>query len=417
MNWVSRSDVGEKCQMIKLTSRRHEKVYDGDFHCVYQIGNMDDECFTADIRPEKWCENEVGFNLRNEAFLHAERLFGSPLEDDMIERLEYELEHIESSDAEIVFLLMKDISDASTALGYELSSGRAGASLVAYVLGITPINPIVYEIPYEGVFRLGSDCKSVSINIGIPPSIFERIVDGLKKNYGKFNFLGVAPYFYWGQHLSDPQGSSYSFDKRYTDLSIYKDFNLDIIHDLQEATGRKFNDIPYDDKKTLDAFEGRQFEHWIVAGLWERYADFRREDIPRSFEEIYQRIGLNLASHRHFIQRDLIESGAMSLSDALSSREAVMTTLMKHGCSRSEAFSFSEYVRTGRGINMDRFGDMLRSATVSGLPAWFVPSCEDIRYLPLKASVLSFALFVFRTAYYRVHFEDQFEQIVAMGGS
>lgn len=82
----------------------------------------------------------------------AKRLYGDPLNDEIRERLVFELYIMKTMGFPGYFLIVQDfINAARTQLGVSVGPGRGSAagSAVAYCLGITKIDPIQYDLLFE----------------------------------------------------------------------------------------------------------------------------------------------------------------------------------------------------------------------------------------------------------------------------
>lgn len=79
----------------------------------------------------------------------AHELYGNPLPKEIQERMELELNWIMEHDADIVYLLAKELVKKTNEKGYLVGyRGNIGSSYIAYILGITKINPLPKQ--YEG---------------------------------------------------------------------------------------------------------------------------------------------------------------------------------------------------------------------------------------------------------------------------
>jgi DNA polymerase-3 subunit alpha len=86
------------------------------------------------------------------AYEGAERRYGSPLSDDLKERIKFELHIMKTMGFPGYFLIVQDfINAARKDLGVAVGPGRGSAagSCVAYCLGITQIDPIKYDLLFE----------------------------------------------------------------------------------------------------------------------------------------------------------------------------------------------------------------------------------------------------------------------------
>ena len=86
------------------------------------------------------------------AYEGAERRYGSPLTDELKERLNFELYIMKTMGFPGYFLIVQDfINVAREKLGVSVGPGRGSAagSCVAYCLGITQIDPVKYDLLFE----------------------------------------------------------------------------------------------------------------------------------------------------------------------------------------------------------------------------------------------------------------------------
>lgn len=75
--------------------------------------------------------------------IHAEKIYGSALPDIVRDRLEWELNSISKHDFATIFTIAERLVERSKTNGYTVGSrGNIAASLVAFLLGITNVNPL-----------------------------------------------------------------------------------------------------------------------------------------------------------------------------------------------------------------------------------------------------------------------------------
>ncbi|MDB4940357.1 MAG: polymerase subunit alpha, polymerase subunit alpha protein [Candidatus Doudnabacteria bacterium] len=98
--------------------------------------------------------------LRTETFHKALKFYGIENPEDkngpkilppnIIERLEYELNIIVNKGFSTYFLVLADIVNAAHEMGVITNTrGSAAGSMVGYVIGITNVDPIVFQLPFE----------------------------------------------------------------------------------------------------------------------------------------------------------------------------------------------------------------------------------------------------------------------------
>ncbi len=90
--------------------------------------------------------------LKKLAYDGAARRYGTPLSDDLVERLTFELHIMKTMGFPGYFLIVEDFIRAGREqLGVSVGPGRGSAagSVVAYCLGITQIDPLKYDLLFE----------------------------------------------------------------------------------------------------------------------------------------------------------------------------------------------------------------------------------------------------------------------------
>ncbi len=99
--------------------------------------------------PEQF-ENDYEY-LRHLTYEGAKERWGDPLDEKIIERLEFELQTIKGMGFPSYFLIVWDFIRAARELGVSVGPGRGSAagSAVAYALKITNIDPIEYDLLFE----------------------------------------------------------------------------------------------------------------------------------------------------------------------------------------------------------------------------------------------------------------------------
>jgi DNA polymerase III subunit alpha len=89
--------------------------------------------------------------LRKKVYEGAERRYGVPLRNEVVDRLETELGVIEQMGFPAYFLIVADLCDHARETGIRLGPGRGSAAgcAVAYCTGITDLDPIEHDLIFE----------------------------------------------------------------------------------------------------------------------------------------------------------------------------------------------------------------------------------------------------------------------------
>ena len=129
--------------------------------------------------------------LRSLVWAGAERRYGA-LNDATRERLERELDVIEAKDFPGYFLIVHDLVQKARELGI-LCQGRGSAanSAVCYVLGITAVDSIFYNLPFERFLSSMRD-EEPDIDVDFDSERREEIIQYVYDTYGRRNAAQVA---------------------------------------------------------------------------------------------------------------------------------------------------------------------------------------------------------------------------------
>ena len=134
--------------------------------------------------------------LAHLTMIGAEKRYGSPLTDEVAERLKFELHIMKTMGFPGYFLIVQDfIAAAREQLGVWVGPGRGSAagSAVAYCLGITQIDPIKYDLLFERF--LNPDRISLpDIDIDFDDEGRGRVLDWVTKKYGKEKVAHIITY-------------------------------------------------------------------------------------------------------------------------------------------------------------------------------------------------------------------------------
>ncbi|MFI5627179.1 error-prone DNA polymerase [Nocardioides sp. NPDC051685] len=108
------------------------------------------------------------------------------------QRVEHELDVIESKDFPGYFVIVHDIVEFARGEGI-LCQGRgsAAASAVCYALGITAIDPVFYELPFERFISVHRE-EEPDIDVDFDSDKREKVIQWVYDTYGRRNAAQVA---------------------------------------------------------------------------------------------------------------------------------------------------------------------------------------------------------------------------------
>jgi DNA polymerase-3 subunit alpha len=132
--------------------------------------------------------------LHHLTYAGAERRYGE-ITDAIRERIDFELLTIENSGYPGYFLIVQDFIAAARAMGVSVGPGRGSAagSVVAYCLGITNIDPLLYNLLFERF--LNPDRVSLpDIDIDFDDEGRSRVMDYVINKYGSKQVAQIITY-------------------------------------------------------------------------------------------------------------------------------------------------------------------------------------------------------------------------------
>ncbi|MCR5186620.1 MAG: hypothetical protein K6D97_05850, partial [Clostridia bacterium] len=274
-----------------------------------------------------------------------------------------------------------------------LLRGTIGSSFIVYLLEVTEINPIEYNIPFEVSGGIEGNRKpdfAIVFSERYLAKIRSYIECILKEN----------------NLLTDETAND--------GLKLYllENTDLDIVLKLEKVTDKKHTTILIDDEETMkliknaDTLGVSEFNHIFVRNMI-------LEIQPNNFEDLVKISGLSHGTNVWTNNaQELIERGIATLNEVITCRDDIMNYLIKQGIEKEIAFNIMEVVRKGR-IRENReekweeYKEIMKKHDV---PEWYIKSCEKIAYLFPRAHAINYILNSFRLAYYKAHYPKAFYQ-------
>lgn len=131
--------------------------------------------------------------LKHLAFKKAENKYGITLPNEVVERLNHELDIVCSRGYADYFLIIEDlVRHAHDELNLWVGPGRSSfpCSLLCYCLGITQIDPLAYQLPFERFMCKYNPCWP-DIDLDIETSGKDKLFSYLKNKYGDEHFANI----------------------------------------------------------------------------------------------------------------------------------------------------------------------------------------------------------------------------------
>ncbi|MDD3765641.1 MAG: PolC-type DNA polymerase III [Eubacteriales bacterium] len=205
----------------------------------------------------------------------------------------------------------------------------------------------------------------------------------------------------------------HSLSGRLLKLDILGHDDPTMIKMLEDLTGVDARTIPLDDPKTMSLFSstqalgvspeeiGSDVGTFGVPELGTRFVrQMLVETKPSTFSELVRISGL---SHGTDVwtnnAQDLVRQGIATLSEAICTRDDIMTYLIYRGLPSKAAFDIMERVRKGKGLT-EEDEKLMREHEI---PEWYIASCNKIKYMFPKAHAVAYITMALRIAWFKVH--------------
>jgi len=228
------------------------------------------------------------------------------------------------------------------------------------------------------------------------------------------------------QHPADDSNSEiitthfdyHSIDSNLLKLDILGHDDPTVIRMLQDITGVDPLTIPMDDQETMSIFSStealevtpEQINSKVgTFGIPEFGTKFVRgmllDTRPKAFTDLICISGL---SHGTDVwlgnAKDLIDAGTVTLSEAVCTRDDIMTYLISKGLPPDTAFKIMELVRKGKALsNPEKWAEYEALMREHKVPEWYIDSCRKIKYMFPKAHAAAYVMMAFRIAWFKVH--------------
>ncbi|MGI6596173.1 MAG: DNA polymerase III subunit alpha [Elusimicrobia bacterium] len=125
----------------------------------------------------------------------GKKLAESTLNNGMVERAQYELEVIKKMGFSSYFLIIQDFVNYARAHNIRVGPGRGSAagSLLAYLLGITEINPLAYNLIFER-FLNPERISLPDVDVDFCDRRRDEVISYIRGKYGKENVSQIGTY-------------------------------------------------------------------------------------------------------------------------------------------------------------------------------------------------------------------------------
>jgi len=210
-------DTGEKI-LSEFYIKSYEEMLDNDLfkeypEALYNTIEIVEKCeasFIVDSNvmnfplPRGIEEDKVDEYFENLVCKSAKEKLGTKYENDLYaKRLEYEIDVIKRMGFSKYFLFVRDVIEIAREKDILVGPGRGSAagSLVAYVLGITSLDPVKYNLLFER-FLNPERVSPPDIDIDFEDRRRHEIIEEIKKRYGEDRVAKIITFSYLGAKMA-----------------------------------------------------------------------------------------------------------------------------------------------------------------------------------------------------------------------
>jgi DNA polymerase-3 subunit alpha len=125
--------------------------------------------------------------LKELCYLGIKKRYGSEVKKEVMERLDYELAVIKQAGFASYFLIVQDFVNWAKENRIVVGPGRgsAGGSLVSYLLNITNIDPLKYNLLFERFLNPGRTASLPDIDLDFTDRRRDEVINYVAQKYGK----------------------------------------------------------------------------------------------------------------------------------------------------------------------------------------------------------------------------------------
>lgn len=372
--------------------------------------------------------------IRECCYNAARKRYGDEVPEAVASRLEEELQHILRNGFTEPYMIAARIVDKAAADGYMMAMrGSVGSSFVAYLLGITEINPLPPHYRCQECSRIEWAGDDVASGFDLPNLLCsacggEFVGDGHRIPYQMF--LGVdgnTPpnidlYAAWEYEEHAKNELEFHMSNRVwkrtipvPDIIPHNDES--IMKRLHALTGVNPRSIPMNDRAVLSLFRSTDalnvtpeqiMSETGTYGIPEMgigcVRDMLRLTQPASFSDLVQISGLSHGSGTwEGNARERIQAGTGTLRTSLACRDQLMMELIQYGMDSESAYAVTASKRKDLPVS-----ESIEAMLQSKVPAWYLESYRKIEYLFPKWFAVSYVISAVRNAFYKLHYPLEF---------
>lgn len=197
--------------------------------------------------------------------------------------------------------------------------------------------------------------------------------------------------------------------KKYDLLALQE---LSLLRRLESANGLASDQINTNNKELVDIFmvEGLSFlpKSPYYAGSECIMQKAIKTVQPKCFSDLVRITAMMHGVSVWDNNGEILIREGKALYELISCRDDIIHYLISIGLDRQSSFNIMNRVRKGKGLTDEIERDM-RS---SGVPDWYIESCNKIKYLFPRAHAVEYMLLYWKLAHYKRYFPEEYKAII-----
>lgn len=402
------------------------------------------------------------------------QLYGNKVSKEILKRYNYELNSIINNKYESSYLIAWYISNKARQDGqFWYLKGSASSSFVVYLLGISYINPLEYNLHFEEFSGLNGD-KKLDFCFVFAQEYREKVVEYLKSYLGENHIYTLweslnkekirqtlqnnpslvsnksnktledfmsrlNTFIGWYSNVRIIQSEEKVYEnvwneycnaedneiidnifkdatgKNYLNITLQGTGILSNFNKLQNATQTNFDVIDIRDEKILKLFNTDAKGRVRTNGLPYFHAKYSKNIIrkvkPKNILELISVTALIYCTNGWYGNNEyLIEEH--NITELACSREDVYDLLKSKGIGKKVAFEISQLVvkRNWKEGNA-KWEKYIEIMLKHNVPAWYMFSLEKIDYMFSKAQACNILLINLMFGWYKVYYPKEFKKV------
>ena len=328
-----------------------------------------------------------------------EKIYGQEIPKQIQTRYENELDLIRKNNYESLFILNYLIAKkAKEDNEYYVLRGIGSNSYIAYLLGISELNPLDYDLEYEMSYGLNGE-KSPEFYYFFSSTYYSDIMKYVKETVIK-NINYDATYI------------DNNFIKYLVHIYIFVDTGIDTLYELKKITGMDYNSINFNDKKIWDIFSDY---NKIICYMPSYFNKSLFQQIqPKSLEEFCTIYGLTKSTFD-------LDEGNNSVEQIInlkeySTRDDIYSFLLRKDIEKEIAFEITEFIRKGKAHNIKYSEQWYKYEKIMekhNIDTTYIEKCKKIKYLFPKSNILNSVVYIMKHIAYMAYYPDITEKVIS----